>query len=191
MSYFDEIPETKKDKLKMMLSLVGKYSSDSFEVLQAIVDESDYTLQKYNYASIRDEHPCLLSFAMIAIGSTCRTFRYVAGVNNSNYQTTHGVTVLHLAVYKGDVAAAESLLQYYDADVHLATHGGMMPIHIAQESGNEEMIKLLVSYGAQENMADLFDEKKIAISQIEEVATRVEDLRMALRLSGWLFEKTN
>jgi len=79
-----------------------------------------------------------------------------------NAQNQSGLTPLHLAAIKGQVAIAEFLLQK-GADPNLAEANGDTPLHFAASYGYVEIVRSLLEHGAKVNLRNL--DGKTALSR--------------------------
>jgi len=80
-----------------------------------------------------------------------------SGKTDPNIPNQNGHTALHKAVTGNNTRIAEALLKGpIPADANMATSGGSTPLHIAVDSGNLDMVKLLTSIeGIDTNSVDL------------------------------------
>ena len=67
-----------------------------------------------------------------------------------NAKDEKGCTLLHKAIIANDTAFVEELLGY-GADIRIFADDGSLPIHLAAESGNPEIVRLLLARGADPN----------------------------------------
>ena len=63
-----------------------------------------------------------------------------------------GDTVLHSALYRGDITLA-SLLIENGADVNISNNEGLLPLHIAAYIGDADLILLMIKHGAFDSQA--------------------------------------
>jgi serine/threonine-protein phosphatase 6 regulatory ankyrin repeat subunit C len=91
-----------------------------------------------------------------------QAFNHKTDFNNVSQRTGKGIdspldaeghTALHVAVRKGDVAAATRLLQLH-ANPHHPTKAGQPPIFEAVATHNTKMVRLLLEYGATFRVED-------------------------------------
>ncbi|KAI1722703.1 protein tyrosine kinase domain-containing protein [Ditylenchus destructor] len=69
--------------------------------------------------------------------------------------TRNGFSALHIAVYKGERSAVETLLSL-GADCNYFAPNVPPPLHLAAMSGNAEMVRTLVTHGAKLHTPDFF-----------------------------------
>ena len=72
----------------------------------------------------------------------------VIGVDVDKTRLRDGVTALHLAAQRGDLAMVRVLFKELGADVNLATHEGLTPLILASTSKHKKIVKLLLKTGA-------------------------------------------
>jgi len=61
---------------------------------------------------------------------------------------------LHDAIQKGDVAKVKTLISNNNELIHMKSEKGQMPLHLAVQNGNQEIVDFLISKGADINAKD-------------------------------------
>ena len=84
--------------------------------------------------------------------------------DNSNINTlnSNGLSLLHLSVIKGNIQIVNKLLKYGANPNILSIPNKQTPLHLAylsQESTKDNIISTLLSFNADENIIDLYDNK--------------------------------
>ncbi|KAJ5740278.1 ankyrin repeats (3 copies) domain-containing protein [Penicillium malachiteum] len=70
-----------------------------------------------------------------------------------NSRGINGLTPLHFAAIAGDLAMATILIEHADLEA-MDDHFGWTPLHCASDSGNDEVVRLLLDLGADINATD-------------------------------------
>lgn len=103
-------------------------------------DESNLFMNRNGYTRLHEA---------AGLGMMADVRRYLlAGIDTEARTQSTGITALHMAVKKGELDAAESLL-LFSADVNAQTNSGDTALHFALQKGDTEMIKLLLRFNAR------------------------------------------
>lgn len=82
--------------------------------------------------------------------------------SNINELNSNGLSLLHLSVIKGNIQLVSKLLKFGANPNILSIPNKQTPLHLAylsQESTRDNIINTLLSYNADENIMDLYDNK--------------------------------